>query len=128
MEEPTFLIAMHRVVGGIHIQYYLRRRSSLDIQKQIDQQRVDQSAIGDYLLVATTLRRCRIPQLQAIQRARAGQGVPAVTLALAVLAGQIGTTCRPRHRAVGAQSVMVVDVLVAERRERRTRGCFLSDQ
>ena len=94
MEEPAFLIAVHRVVGRIQIQHYLRRRSPLAVQKQFHQKRVDHPAIGDNLLVAMTLRRLWFAQFQTVQRAGTGQGVTAVTFAHPLFAGHIGTTNR----------------------------------
>ena len=115
MEEPAFLITVHRVVGRIQIQHYLRRRSPLAVQKQIHQQRVDHPAIGDNLLVAITLRRLWLAQFQAVQRAGTGQGVTAVAFTHPFLAGHIGATTGQRQRAVVTQSVMVVQILIAGR-------------
>ena len=124
MEEPAFLIAVQGVVGRIQIQHHLRRRRLLALQKQIDQKNVDQLAIGDNLLVTNTLRRRWRAELQAVQRAGTGQSVTAVTFAHALRAGHIGTTTGQRQSAVGAQSVMVVEILIA----RRQRQYPLCDQ
>ena len=122
MEEPAFLIALQGVVGRIQIQHHLRRRRLLALQKQIDQKNVDQLAIGDNLLETITLRRRWLAELQAVQRAGTGQRVTAVTFPQALRAGHIGATTGQCQSAVVAQSVMVVEILVA-RRQRQHPLC-----
>ncbi len=46
MEEPAFLVAMQRIVGGVEIERNLRRRLLVRIEEQIDEQRLDRIRVG----------------------------------------------------------------------------------
>ena len=95
MEEPPLLGAVKRIVGGVQIEHDLLRGRLMRLQEQLDQKPVDRPAVGDNPLAAIGARRLRAPQLHPIERVRA----PA----------------RWRRRRVRAHSVMVVQILVAQR-------------
>ena len=58
--------------------------------------------------------RLRAPQLHPIQRARSRQRIRPVTHPRPLLTRQVLTAHRQRERAVGAQPVMVGEILIAE--------------
>ena len=56
-----------------------------------------------------------LAELQAVQRARARQCIPAVALAFALLPGQVPLAYQQRHQRITSQLPMVVEVFVAQR-------------
>ena len=115
VEEPALLAAVQRIVGGVEIQHDLRRRGGMGLQEQVHQQPLDRFPLGGNPLVAVLRRRRRHPELQAVQRARPRQRMPPVLRPPPPLPGHVRTPARQREGAVGAQPVMVVEVLVARR-------------
>jgi hypothetical protein len=45
VEEPTFLVPVQRIVGGIQIENDLLRRALVCLQEQIDEQPLDRSRV-----------------------------------------------------------------------------------
>ena len=115
VEEPALLATVQRIVGGVEIEYDLRRRGGMGLQEQVHQQPVDRFPVGGNPLVAVPGRRFRYAELQAVQRARSRQRMPPVPRPPPPLPGHVRTPARQREGAVGAQPVMVVEILVARR-------------
>jgi hypothetical protein len=105
VEEPTFLMAVQRVVGRVEIEGDLLGRLGMRLQEQIDEQPLDRRPVVADLVIA---RGFRPAQFQPVQRRLAGhwRAVPAPRLKL---------TRQHRHHRVIPQLVVVVQVLVAER-------------
>jgi hypothetical protein len=105
MEEPAFLVAVQRVVGGVEIEDDPARRRLVRFEKEVDEQALDRFAVMADLMVARGADR-RV--LEPVQRALAGKrgAVPASRLELA------GEGCE--HRVV-AQLIVIDKILVAER-------------
>ena len=65
VEEPAFLVAVQRIVGGIEIENDLRRRTPMRLQEHIDEQRLDCRCVMAHLVIP---RRLGAAQLQPVQR------------------------------------------------------------
>jgi hypothetical protein len=70
VEEPTFLMPVQRVVGGIEVQNDLRRRTVMRVEEQLHEQPLDGGAI---MTDPVILRRFGLAQLHPVQRALACQ-------------------------------------------------------
>src|ERR1700744_5235715 len=70
VEEAPLLIAMQRIVSGVEIKDDLRRRTSVRLQKYIDEQRLDRRRVVAHLMVP---RRFRPAQFEAVQRRLASE-------------------------------------------------------
>ena len=105
MEEASFLVAVHRVVGGVEIEHDLLGWPAMRLEEQVDEQRLDRRRIVSDLVVA---RRRGERSLEPVQGRLAGDR-RAVGAPGRELAGQ------HRHHRVVAQRVVVGHVLVAER-------------
>ena len=70
VEDPAFLIAVLRIVGGIEIENDLRRRTPMRLQEHIDEQRLDCRCVMAHLVIP---RRLGAAQLQPVQRRLARQ-------------------------------------------------------
>jgi hypothetical protein len=79
----------------------------------VDEEALDAVVGVADLLVALVAGDGGLRQLQAVQRALAGQRVTPVALPLALLASRIGLADRQREQGVVAEHVVVVQVLVA---------------
>src|SRR5262249_1189579 len=105
MKEPTLLLAVHWVVGGIQIDRDLAWVALVRLWEYIDKQLADGHRIVTDLMVA---RRLQHAALQTIQRRLAGYRRTILTPSLQ-FAGK-----NPHHRIV-AQVVVVDQILVAKR-------------
>jgi hypothetical protein len=105
VEEPPFLPAVHRIVGGVEIEDDLLGGRLVRLQEQRDEQPFDGNRVVGDLVVA---RRLRPAQLETVQRRLAGHRS-------AVLAPRRQLAGEDRHHRIVAQLVVVVDVLVAKR-------------
>ena len=70
MEQPAFLVSVQRAVGRVEVEDDLLRGTAVRIKKQIDQQRLDGSAIRADPVIP---RRLGLAQLQPVQGAFACQ-------------------------------------------------------
>ena len=96
MEEPSLLMPMQRVIGGIQIQNDLLRRPAGAVQKGIDKEGIQGlGGVGD-LLGVKILHLSRPIGLQPVQGALPGQSLPTIPRMPSVLpAGiQLPTLCR----------------------------------
>src|SRR6185437_13583864 len=65
VEEPSFLLAVQRIIGRIEIEDDLARRLLMRLQEQLDQQPLDRNRIVADLVIACRLQPA---QLQPVQR------------------------------------------------------------
>ena len=105
MEEPVFLMAVQRILGGVEIEDDLLRRFGVGLQEQTNEQLLNGGRIMADLVIARGLRPA---QFQPVERRFAGdrRAVPAPCLQLA---GQ------HRHDRVVPQLVMIIQILVTQR-------------
>lgn len=122
MIETPFLISVQGIVGGIQIQNDLLGSLLVRFQEQIDQQRIDALRVHHDLLglglvrvllarVAVVVRR---RQLQAVERALAGQSLAAILRPPAAFAFHIVFAQRHGQHRVAPQFVVVIEILVAQ--------------
>ena len=105
VEEPAFLMAVQRIVGGVEVEHDLLGRLRVRLEEEVDEQRLDRRrVVADLLVAGGDLAR----QFEPVQRRLAGDR-RAVLAPGRELAGQ------NRHHRVVAKLVVIVQVLVAER-------------
>jgi len=90
VEEPPFLSAMQRIVGGIEIEPDDRRRFRVSLKEAIHQETVHALGIGDDLLVSGLGVGILEREFQAIECAGAGQGLALVMRRETVLSARVG--------------------------------------
>ena len=105
MEEPLFLLPVQRGVGGVQIKGDLRRRRTVGVEKEVDEQGLDRRPVIADLVIAGRLRPA---QLQPVERRFAGQRRAIRTLGFQLAA-------QHRHHRVMAQLVVVDQILIAQR-------------
>ena len=106
MEEPTFLLAVDRVVGGVEVEHDLLRRSLVAIEEDVHEQCFQARRIVIDLVILPGL--APRPVLQPVERALAGHRRTVRTLGLE-LAGQ------HMEQRVVTKLIVVVQVFIAER-------------
>jgi hypothetical protein len=87
MEEPAFLVAVQRVVGGVEIEDDLARRCLVRGEEEVDEQALDGGAVMADLMVARGSDR---RMLEPVQRALAGER-GAILVSGRELAGEYST-------------------------------------
>ena len=121
--EAPLLLSIQDIVGGIQIQNDLLGSLRMRLQKQIHQQRIDALRINHDLL-GLGLVRVLLPQtavvvrrrqLQAVERAFAGQRFAAILRAPPLLALHIVLTQRHGQHRIAPQVVVVIEILIAQR-------------
>jgi len=70
VEEPAFLMAVERIVGGVEIENDLARRDAVGVQKERYEQRLDGGSVMADLVIAGG---DRAGELEPIERRLAGQ-------------------------------------------------------
>ena len=105
VEEPSLLVAVQRVVGGVEVEHDLLRRAIVGVEEEVHEQCLDRRAVMGDPAVAVGGRRA---VLEPVQRALAGERRAAAVPRLEP------AERHPEHRIV-AQPVVVDQVLVAER-------------
>ena len=105
VEEPSFLVPVHRVIGRIEIEDDLVRRLPVRFHKQVDQKPLDGDRILANLVVA---RRLQPAQFHPVERRFPGHRRTIFALGFQL-------ACQHRHHRIVAQFVVVVEVLVAKR-------------
>ncbi len=88
----------------------------MGLKEQGHQQPVDVARLRDDLLVPVRGRHLRRARLQMVQRARRGQRMTPVTLPDTPGPGHVRTAAGQGQGGVVAQPVMVVDILVTQRK------------
>ena len=116
VEEAALLLAVQRIIGRIQIQPDLPGWLLAGLQEHIHQQSIEPIRIRCDLPVAIPRCRIRRRQLQTVQSARSGQRIAPVTRPLSMLSRQIVLAHQQRQCAVRAQHIVIVEILVAERK------------
>ena len=114
MEESTFLVTVHRVIGRIEVEPDLPRRPAMRLHKQLDQQLIEFLGARDDAFVATARRFPGFTQLQAVQGARTGQGVASVALSHPLVPRHVRFAHQHREQRIIAQRIMVIEVFVSQ--------------
>ena len=122
MEEPALLLPVQRIIGRIQVKDDLPGRGGMGLEEQLHQQPIDRCRIRRDLLVPVTGRGLRHAELKPVQRARPRQRKPPVARPPAPLPGHVPAPARQRQHAVRAQTVVVVQVLVARRQTQHPLG------
>jgi len=105
VEEPAFLMAVKRIVGGVEVEDDLIGRCRMRLQEQIDQQRLDRRPLmADLVVTGGDLAR----QFEPVQRRFACRR-------RAILAPGFELARQDRHQRIVTKLVVIVEVLVAER-------------
>ncbi len=112
MEEAPLLLPVERIVGGIEVQHDPRRGPGVAIEEVVHETVLDRAAVVDELVVARGLG---LGALQTVERAAAGQGMAAVAGLTTLGSQQIRLADRQGQQHIVAQSVVVVQILVAQR-------------
>ena len=102
MEEPSFLMSVNRIVGGIQVQNDLKWRSLVRIQKMIDHQPIDRFRIHHDLLVPFASSGIGARQFQSIQRALARQRFASISSFTPMLSFGIRLADHHRQQRIGA--------------------------
>jgi hypothetical protein len=105
VKEAALLMAMQRIIGGIEVEDDLPRRTSMGVEKQIDQQGFDRLRVVPDLVIG---RRLRLAQLEPVERRFAGHR-------RTVLAPRRELAGEHSHHRVVAQLVVVEHIFVAQR-------------
>ena len=100
VEESPFLVTVHRVIGRVEVEPDLARRPAIRLHEQLHQQFIKCLGARDDALVATARRLLGLTKLQAVQGARAGQGMAPVALAHAPLAGHVRLADQHRNQRI----------------------------
>ncbi len=105
VEEPPFLLAVQRIVGGVEIEDDLLRRALVSLEKQINQQRFHRRAVVTDLVIEA---RRRLRPLQTIERRLAGH-----RRAIGATRPQLAR--QRREQRVMPQRVVIDEVFVSRR-------------
>ena len=100
VEEPSFLLTVHRIVRRIDIQHDARRRHRVRLDEHVYQQGVEPRFVIGHLLVPVSLGVLRPDQFQPVQRALSRQRRPAVRRPHPVFARRV-PPCPPRPPPAG---------------------------
>ena len=112
VKETPLLLPVEGRIGGVDIEHDLLGRLGVRFHKHVHQQAVDRFAVTADLLVAVhAVGRA----FQPVQRRLAGQRLAAITLLLALLPFQVALAGRQRQHRIGAQLVVIVEILIAQR-------------
>ena len=105
VEEPSFLLAMQRIIRCIEVENDLPWRTRMRLEEQIDKQLADRRRIVADLVIA---RRFELAQLQPVERRFPGHRGT-------FLAPRRELARQHRHHRIVAQLIMIVEILVAQR-------------
>jgi hypothetical protein len=111
--EPSFLIAVDWIVGGIRIQYDLQRWLFVRFQKMVHHQTVDRRVITADLFVRI-LDRSRSGQLQPVQCALSRQRLAPVLFHAPVISFHIFLAHHYRQCGVRPQLIVIVEIFIAQ--------------
>jgi len=104
---------VQRVVGGIHVQSDGLGRLGVGVQEQVNQQILEGlGAVQDLEIWSLSLEHCG-SELDAVQGGVAGQGSALVAVARPLMAQRIRLANGGSEQGVGAQGVVIVEILVA---------------
>ncbi len=100
VEEPTFLLAVQRIVRSVQIDHDLLRRLGVGLQEDINKQRPHCLEVQDGLLVTTGSVGVLGRQLQTIQRALAGKRTPAIPPTTSALTSRLSLSDDSRQQRI----------------------------
>ncbi len=113
MEEPAFLIAVDRIVGGVEVEDDALRRGCLAFEKEADKQPLHGLLVQTEFAITVIFRPWRV--FEPVQRRLASQ-----RRAVGSLRFQLSRH-KPQHRIV-AQIIVIVKILVAKRNAMNALG------
>ena len=121
--EAPFLMPVQPIIGGVQIQHHLIGSLGMRFQEQIHQQPIDALRVHHDLLGLRLVRvllartavvvRCR--QLQAVERALAGQGLAAILCAPPVFPFHVILVQGHGQHGIAPQFIVVIEVRIAQR-------------
>jgi len=115
VKKAPFLVAVQAVVGGVEVDHDLFRTARLALNVEVHQGLVGGLKIERDFLVAGGAAGLGGRELEPVERAFAGPGLAAVALAAAFFAFQVALARQHRQQRIGAQAVVIVEVLVTQR-------------
>ena len=122
VKEPALLPAMHRIIGGIHVQDDLLGCLLMRLEEQIDEQPVDPAGIGNDPLATVGPGPLRAARLQPVQRARCRKGMAAIAQPGTMAADQVRAAAGRRKGRIVPQPVVMARILMAGRKRHDTPG------
>ena len=114
MKEPSLLMSMKGIIGGIHIQNDFIRCSAVAFHKHIHKELIDLLLRVVDLLVFLVLGFSHPEGLQAVQRTLSGQRDPSVPFITPFGSGGIQLPTDGGQKWVSAQLIVIVEILVAQ--------------
>ena len=114
VEKAPFLMAVQAVVGGVEIEHDALGLARLRLNVEIGQQTVDRACVENDLLVTAGRVGVGGGPLEAVESALAGAGVAAVLGSAALLACEVLLAAQQRQQRVGAQLIVIVEVLITQ--------------
>ena len=113
VKKTSFLVAVQAVVGGVEIEHDALGLAGLGLDVERGQQTVGRAGVENDLFVAAGRAGLGRGQLQAVESALAGAGVAAILGA--PLAFEILFAAEQGQQWVGAQLIVIVEILITER-------------
>ena len=114
MEKSPLLATVQGIVGGVQVQDYPLGRTIMGLDEKVPEQGVHRRGVGTDAPVAVGGRLFRTGELQAGKGRRGRQGPAPIAQTAPVDAGQVGLAHKQGQQGIGAQGVVVVEVLVAQ--------------
>jgi hypothetical protein len=114
VEEASELVAMQGIVGGIEVQDEACGRRRVLLQEGIHEELLQAVHVADNLLVAAVGVGADGRQFEAVESTLAGQRLATIAGSKAVVAGGIGLADQDGEQRIEAESVVVVEVFVAQ--------------
>ena len=114
VEEPARWMTVNRIVGGIEVQDELFRRRGVESQEGFHEPGRELVLPSPDLLITALGVGLGRSQLQAIQRALAGQWLAPVAWVQPLVACHIAFTDQRRQQGIGPQLVVIVQVFIAQ--------------
>ena len=115
MEEAPLLAAVDGIIRGVQIEPDLLGWLRVGLHKTVHEQAVHARGVSHDLLVTRLGVGIGGCELQAVEGARARQGLALVAREKAILPGGVLLADQHRQQRIQAQPIVVVEVLVAER-------------
>ena len=114
VEEPTLLVSIKRIIGGIQIQNDFFGYLSRSLHKGVDKELIDCFFGIVNLFVPLVLLFPHPVGFQAIQRTLAGQGIPTIPAMFPFAARKIQLSAYRGQQSIPAQLIMIVGVFIAK--------------
>ena len=111
VEETAFLVTVQGIIGGVEIEDDAAQGLGVRIEEQVDEQRLDRLVVVADPVVAADAASQRL--LKPVERRLSGNR-------RAALAARLELARQHGHHGIMAQMIVVVEVLVAERKAEQT--------